>query len=193
MKSLLKFLFYFFNWNRIHDSLLLTPFEKRDRIRYFAKSIGAVNFVETGSYHGDTSKALADIVNHVVTIEIDPSNAALATHNCAGVPNVKVHCGPSEDILPIAIRGLVGPTLFWLDAHYQTGMTKGSKKCPLFAELQIIFDKPEVDPTILIDDARKFIWINGWPSLSSVRLFAEKNGYSFRVSHDMICLGKFSM
>lgn len=193
MKSILKFWFYLFNWNRIHDSILLVPFEKRDRIKYFAKSIGAINFVETGSYHGDTSKALAEVVDHVVTIEIDPSNAAQAEANCKNFKNVTVFCGPSEDVLPRALDGLTGPTLFWLDAHYQIGMTKGASSCPLFLELKTIFEKPEISPTILIDDARKFLWVNGWPSLRAVQRFAESHGYSFRVSHDMICLGRFSM
>lgn len=193
MKSFIKFWFYLINWTRISDSVLLVPFEKRDRIRYFAKSIGAVNFVETGSYHGDTSKALADLVENVVTMEIDPRNAEAAKSNCAPLKNVTVFCGPSEDVLPTALKGLSGPTLFWLDAHYQTGMTRGTSDCPLFKELRIIFDNPSIEPTILIDDARKFLWINGWPSLRSVQKFAEANRYSFRVSHDMICIGKFSM
>lgn len=193
MKSFLKFWFYLINWTRVHDSILLAPFEKRDRIIYFAKRTRAVNFVETGSYHGDTSKELAAIVDHVVTIEIDPTNAEVAKKNCAEFSNISVFCGPSENILAGLISELSGPTLFWLDAHYQIGMTKGKSACPLFAELDVIFKHPGITPTILVDDARKFLWINGWPSLASVRQFVEDRGYSFRVSHDMICIGKFSM
>jgi len=193
MKSLIKFWFYVFNWNRIHDSLLLTPYEKRDRIVYFAKRHGATTFVETGSYHGDTSKQLADHVDKVITIEIDPENAAEATINCAEKPNVRVCCGPSEDILPDALKGVSGKVLFWLDAHYQVSMVKGQSVCPLFKELEIVLSNPAIDALILIDDARKFIWANGWPSLSAIRNFVGKCGYSFRVSDDMICIGHFSM
>ncbi|MDO8287585.1 MAG: hypothetical protein Q7T44_00025 [Parvibaculum sp.] len=193
MKAVLKFWFYMFNWNRIHDHLLLTTYEKQDRIEYFARRFGARTFVETGSYHGATSKHLADHVDKVITIEIDPAAAAVATQNCAEKPNITVHCGSSEEVLPQALKDVSGPTLFWLDAHYQVGMLKGSSHCPLFQELKTIFQNPQIEPIILIDDARKFIWANGWPSLMSVQRFVDKHGYGFRVSGDMICVGKFGM
>lgn len=193
MKSFAKYWFYMLGWNRAHDHFLLTPFEKRDRIKYFADRTGAETFVETGSFHGDTSKFLAGSVGRVITIEIDPANAAVAVENCAATPNVTVYCGPSEDVLPLALKGVSGNVLFWLDAHYQTSMTRGRSVCPLFTELETIFATPNINPTILIDDARKFLWINGWPSLTQVQRFVEARGYGFRVSHDMISVGKFSM
>jgi hypothetical protein len=193
MKAILKFWFYFFNWNRVHEYLLLTPYEKRDRIKYFAERMGAKTFVETGSYHGDTSKYLATVVDRVVTIEIDPKCAEVAKQNCSLFPNITVYCGSSEDILPRVLAEVSGPTLFWLDSHSQLGLFRGKAKCPVLQELDIIASFKAIEPIIMIDDARKFIWVNGWPSLSSLRRLADRHGYDFRIAHDMICIGRFEM
>lgn len=193
IKAAAKLVFHAVNWARIHDNLLLTPYEKRDRVEYFARRFGARNFVETGSYHGDTSKHVAPLVEQVLTIEIDARNAEVARSNLSEHHHAMVLCGASESVLPGALAKISGKTLFWLDAHYQVGMTRGRTDCPLFQELDTIFSNAQIEPLILIDDARKFIWVNGWPSLASVRRYVEARGYSFRVSDDMICVGRFSM
>jgi hypothetical protein len=195
MKRLLKSIFFLFSWIRMSDSFLLLPFEKRSRLAAIACHFGADTFVETGSYHGETSSFMAGVVKQVYSIEVDPKNAEVARQNCTIHPNVQILTGPSERVLPTVIDKLEGRVLFFLDAHYQTGMLRGKTKCPLFDELESILSKQHLDCVILIDDARKYIWINGWPSLASIeKLVARLSvGMSMRISHDMICIGHFSM
>jgi hypothetical protein len=195
MRSVLKLLAHAVNWARVHDHLLLMPFEKRDRLARIIENLHIGTVVETGTYLGETAAYLATRVRRVISIEIDEKNAAEARRRCAAHANVEILLGSSEKLLPDVLSQLSGPVLFWLDAHYQTGMTKGRRRCPLFDELAAILDAKQIEPTIVIDDARKFIWVNGWPSLASVKNYVLKKdpSLSFRISGDMICIGRFSM
>ena len=138
---------------------------------------------------------MAPLVQNVISIEIDPANSAEALKRCAALKNVKILTGDSGQLLGDILPKLSGRAMFWLDAHYQVGMVRGRAKCPIFAELKSIFDAVNIEPVIIIDDARKFIWVNGWPSLTSIRRYIQKKApeVSFRVSNDMILIGKFEM
>lgn len=195
MRSLAKFIFYVINWNRAHDHFLLLPFEKRDRLRLIARQFDPAVFVETGSFHGDTAIALSSVVPSVISLEIDPKNVVVARTNCADQSNIEIHEGSSEVLLPDILHRLHGRVMFWLDAHYQKNMLLGAHRCPLFDELDAILSCKQLEPLIVVDDARKFIWANGWPSLNSIRKFVSKrrSDFDFRVSHDMIHIGRFEM
>jgi hypothetical protein len=131
----------------------------------------------------------------VISIEIDTRNSEIARQNCSALPNVQIQVGRSEELLQSVVRPLRGSVLFWLDAHYQTGMVRGKRRCPLSDELNAILAADNIDPIIIIDDARKFIWVNGWPSLRSIKAFVvtRRSDLSFRISNDVICIGPFSM
>jgi hypothetical protein len=44
-------------------------------------------------------------------------------------------------VLPLIIKDLNEPAIFWLDGHYSSGITaKGDKICPIFEELDSIFN-----------------------------------------------------
>lgn len=66
--------------------------------------------------------------------------------------------------------------LFWLDAHWSGGDTYGEEdECPLIEELEIIFDYPDKNHVILIDDARLFLApppypheIKNWPLMTNI-------------------------
>lgn len=195
VQSAIRLLGHLYNWTRVQDDILLLPFEKRERLANIAKHFQVSAFVETGSYRGETAVFMSQFVSVVISVEIDPLNSEFARQACAGLANVKIHTGRSEDILPSIIESLNGAVLFWLDAHYQTGMIMGRRRCPIFDELAAILARRQIEPIIVIDDARKFIWVNGWPSLNSIKKFvmAKRNDLSFRISSDMICIGKFSM
>lgn len=195
MRTFIKFFAHLINFTLIQDDVLLPPFEKRARLASVAKHFEPTAFVETGSYHGETAAFMASFVPKVISIEIDPKNSEIAACRCAGSSKVRILQGSSETVLPEIVKSLNGRVMFWLDAHYQTGMIRGKRRCPLFDELSIIFAATNIDPIIVVDDARKFIWVNGWPSLRSIKAFVQnkRNDLSFRVSNDMIFIGRFSM
>jgi hypothetical protein len=195
VRALIKGFFYLVNRCQLTDHLLQLPFEKRDRLANIVRATGAVNFVETGTFHGETTRHIAPLVSKVYSMEIDAAAARVARQNCAAFPNVRIIEEPSEIALSTVLREMSGVTLFWLDAHYQLGMTRGKQRCPLFNELDAIFAATHIEPVIMIDDARKFLGVNGWPSLASIQRYVARHapGLSLRVSQDMIAIGRFSM
>jgi hypothetical protein len=195
MKSFIRALGHLSSLAFNQDDTLLLPFEKRERLAKIATHYNVNTFVETGSYHGETAIYMAQIVSKVFSIEIDLKNSEIARRRCEARSNVEIRTGSSEVLLPEIVRGLKGSTLFWLDAHYQNGMARGRKRCPLFEEIETILSAENIIPIIVVDDARKFIWVNGWPSLRAIKscVVAKRKNFSFRISNDMICIGPFSM
>ena len=73
--------------------------------------LGLANFVETGTFKGDTAA-------WVWKVEADPALAQAAKTRFSGQPNVTVLAGDSVSALTALVPTLPGPALFWLDAHW---------------------------------------------------------------------------
>ena len=96
-------------------------------------------WVETGTFMGDTTALLALRARRVHSIEPEPKLCARARGRFAKTPNVEIHGGLSEEILPILLARLEGDVCFWLDGHYSAGVTfKGPKDTPIAEELAAI-------------------------------------------------------
>ncbi len=55
------------------------------------------------------------------------------------------------------MKNIDSTVLFWLDCHYSGGITaKGDTNCPIYKELEAIFQLKNVDYILMIDDARYF-------------------------------------
>jgi hypothetical protein len=60
--------------------------------------------------------------------------------------------GDSGKELPKIVTQLDTPAIFWLDGHYSAGITaKGDTECPIFEELEAIFEPDKSCKHILID------------------------------------------
>ncbi len=122
--------------------------------------LGLANFVETGTYKGDTAAWAAGEFARVWTVEADPALAAQAKARFVAVGNVTVVEGDSVAGLARLIPDLPGPTLFWLDAHWcgtdKTATAGELDQCPLLRELAEIARSP-FEHAILVDDARYFL------------------------------------
>jgi len=100
--------------------------------------------VETGTNIGNTTLALSNIVNDVVTIEkneIYYSDAKIKLQKCN---NVRMYLGSSPNVLNSILNYLVKPIMFYLDAHWY-------KYNPLIDELKTIH-KMKIIPCIAIHD-----------------------------------------
>jgi hypothetical protein len=151
--------------------------------------LALLRVIETGTYVGDTARALAGMFEEVVTIERSDHYYNRARDRLEGLSNVTLIHGHSGEQLA-AVAGDPGPTLYWLDAHWSGGDTAGSDDpVPLLHELDAIGGGDPRD-CIVIDDAREFATSPDprWPSLPDVldKVRARRPDDHVTVIHDLI-------
>jgi hypothetical protein len=114
------------------------------------------DFIETGTFQGNTAAWAAEHFDRVTTIELSPAYGAAAQARFRDQPKVRVLSGDSGAVLASVLPALTGPAVFWLDAHWSGLDTAGREaECPLLAEIALINAAP-VTHTVLVDDARLF-------------------------------------
>ena len=117
----------------------------------------AENFVETGTYFGDTTNVAARIFEHVYSIELSASLYFKAKERFKKYKNIDLLLGNSETVLPLFLNELNGKTIIFLDGHYSDGITaKGEIETPIIGELIAIKNSTLDKPIIIIDDIRFF-------------------------------------
>jgi len=151
--------------------------DKRNRLIEYAEEFGCTNFVETGTYKGDTVKAMLQSgrFTQLHTVDIYEDRVANAQRRFKGFANVTCWHGDSAELMPQIIMCLDAPTLFWLDAHHSGGQiarSKGLISTPIMDELESVLGY-ERESVILIDDARYFTDFGGkyenYPTLDEVK------------------------
>jgi hypothetical protein len=141
--------------------LVVLEYGKRFRLR---------TLVETGTYLGTMLDAVLHRFDHIYSIELDEVLFADATRRFAEHPRITIIQGDSGQQLPLLLRDLKSPTLFWLDGHWSEGITaKGDKETPILAEIEAIVAHSCRDHVVLIDDARLFVGKHDYPSLEELR------------------------
>jgi hypothetical protein len=172
-----------------HPVPALTDYEKRLHLIDWARRAGVRVFVETGTFRGETTLALRQVVERCVTIELDPALHERARAKFAGIDGIEALLGDSGELIPRVLATLDEPALFWLDGHYSgAGTGRGEKDSPILRELSAIFGHKVKEHVVIIDDARDFIGSNGYPSVRELARFAERNGYLVRIRDDLIRL-----
>ena len=112
-------------------------------------------FVETGTYMGDTLAYVAGTGIQCSSIELSPQLHQAACRRFEHTRNVRLVEGDSGIRLPEMLADMHRPVLFWLDGHYSAGVTASADlHTPISAELQAILRHPVKNHVILIDDAR---------------------------------------
>ncbi len=152
----------------------------REIVLKFKENGGIRNFVETGTFRGNTSFWAAKHFEKVYTIEIDPeiSRTTASVKDCP--KNIEFLIGNSKDILPEITKTLEGPTIFWLDGHWCNVTSYGKDmECPLMDELKALENLH--DAVILIDDARAFLGPmppphdpGQWPRIDEIIILLKK-------------------
>jgi len=145
-------------WNTILMFMLTpaSPEIKSKDIIEEAKSRGIKNFVETGTYEGDTVSRVVDCFENIYSIELGKELAEKCKERFKDYEKVEIFQGDSATELPKIVESLDGPAVFWLDAHVSTDTAKGEEATPVKEELKCIL-KSEFKHVIMIDDARDFV------------------------------------
>jgi hypothetical protein len=123
--------------------------------RELRKALGLVRAVETGTYRGGGTRALAALFPEVVTVELSSELHAAAAAELQDVGGVIALHGDSSALLPGLVASDV-PTLWFLDGHWSGGPTAGEgAECPVLDEVAAL-SAGSPDDCVLIDDARLF-------------------------------------
>lgn len=125
----------------------------------FAEHCGLRNFVETGTFRGDTLASLLGTFRQLYSVELSPELAGDARRRFAGEERVHLFCGDAAECLRDVRTALEGaPALYWLDAHWcvADGTAGEKSQCPLLEELAAL-DPLHQEDVVLIDDARLFL------------------------------------
>jgi hypothetical protein len=119
-------------------------------------------FVETGTYHGDTARAVAPHFERVLTVEGAWSRYWATWQRTDRPDNVQLWFGRSEDMLGQMLDTVGQRCLIFLDAHWVScgedasddPLQLGMAHCPLGEELRSI--DPADGHVALIDNVRFF-------------------------------------
>jgi hypothetical protein len=118
-------------------------------------------FVETGTFRGDTTAAMAKVFESVFTVELSPEYWHNARRRLAGVTNVCCLPGDSAMVVPTLCDFLQEPVVWFLDAHWLRRKGKHQDKVPtdnkfpLWSELLAIRQRPYTE-IVIVDDVTLF-------------------------------------
>lgn len=145
--------------------------------------------VETGTYLGDMVEAQKSNFDKLFSIELGADLFKNAKKRFKDDKNVILELGDSGKVLRKVLQQIDEPAIFWLDGHYSAGITaKGEKECPIFEELDSIFDSKNLNHVLLIDDARCFVGEGDYPTIDKLTEYVKSKDerYNVEVKHDII-------
>ena len=178
-------------WKKNGHNIPVPHAIKQLAILYYAMANKLEILVETGTYLGDMIWAQKDYFEKIYSIELSEQLFNKAKKRFKNKNQVKLIQGDSSEKINQILNEIQSPVLLWLDGHYSGGITaKGDKACPIYAELNQIFNSP-FSHLILIDDARLFTGKDDYPTLEELKTFVYKNSdYNMKVENDIILLSK---
>lgn len=162
---------------------------KQNIIAEYQQQYGYSVLLETGTYLGEMVQAQKKRFKRIISIELGVDLYNRAVKKFRKDNNIEIVHGDSGKVLPLVLKGINEPIIFWLDGHYSEGVTaKGEKNCPIFEEIDAIFNSVKFDHVILIDDARYFIGEGDYPTINELTEYVKSKDdrYKAIVKHDII-------
>jgi len=176
-------------WNS-KGNPLPPPHEYKQRIiTEYSMRFRLKTFVETGTFMGFMIEIMKYRFKKIISIELDQKLFESVTAKFLNEKKITILQGDSSKVLPVILKELNEPTLFWLDGHYSEGITaKGDLNTPILGELKSILTHHVDDHVVLVDDARCFTGKNDYPTIAQLETYvrAHKQGLSFTVENDII-------
>src|SRR5688572_1353363 len=107
--------------------------------------------IETGTFRGDMIEAQKSRFKKIISIELAAHLFEKAKKRFKNDQHVVLVHGDSGKVLSNVMKEVKEPAIFWLDGHYSAGVTaKGDTECPIFGELDAIFNEKNLDHILLI-------------------------------------------
>ena len=162
---------------------------KQVTISEYQQKYGYTTLIETGTYMGHMIEAQKTRFKKIISIELGVDLFEKAKEKFRNDKNVLIVQGDSGKELPKILLDINEPAIFWLDGHYSAGVTaKGDKECPIFEELNSIFNSKKFNHILLIDDARCFIGEGDYPTIDELTEYVRSKNekYKVEVKHDII-------
>jgi hypothetical protein len=137
-----------------------------DLIKKIARENNLNIFIESGTLVGNTIVGIKNSFKRIYSIELDKKLHQLAKSRFKEDGHIAIIYGDSTTVMPKILHEIEEPALFWLDAHYSSGVTAmGEVQTPIMKELKSIFNHPLKSHIILIDDAKDFKGTNDYPDI----------------------------
>lgn len=155
---------------------------KRRVVASYATRFHLDVFVESGTYLGATVEYLSRYCSSIYSVEYQERLYRRAVQRFSHRSNIRILHGSGSDMMPIIVKGLDRPALFWLDGHFASGTTAADEAaCPTLAELRAIL-LHRGDHVILIDDADEFRGQGGTLQSKNSRALSESFGLKWMSS-----------
>lgn len=177
------------NWEKEGKPVPPPHIVKQLAIRECQQRYGYSTLIETGTFRGDMIDAQKTNFGKIISIELSKDLFDQAKKKYRKNHNITLIQGDSGDVLPEVLKQLEEPAVLWLDGHYSAGVTaKGDKACPIYEELDAIFNNRIYNHAILIDDARCFVGKDDYPTIEELGQYLKDKdpGYQMEIRDDII-------
>jgi hypothetical protein len=161
---------------------------KQTTVKHYADKYAIKTLIETGTYFGHMIRAVQYDFEQIYSVELSAELANKARSKFKNYGWIEILEGDSGEMLPTILGKVTKPCLFWLDAHYSSGVTaKGQLDTPIELELDLIL-RQMIPHVILIDDAREFVGQNDYPAIEELRMQVLQKApkRKFEVQNDII-------